>query len=1171
MWRILMALVALVLAAAPAYAGLPETPRPQQLTVADGLPSNRINGVAEDADGYLWIATSDGLARYDGIGFHVWRFGQGLRDNMVWAVHVDARNRVWIGTSKAGLAMLDPQRKTFRYYDRAHSGIGSNSIWSIASTRDGSLWFGTEDGGLHRMAADGAITRYMPRAGDVRSLPDASVGQLAVAPDGTLWIGTKNGVARWTGRDFARLPLSALNSPATNGLTIEGDGTLWIGTPRGVSVRRPDGSLSSTPWSGYGKTLFHVLLRDRSGMYWFDTVDGLGRDSQGEVRNVPLYSATAHGLAKPSWSGGYEDKEGGLWFASSDSGLWYLQAKWHQFSVLSRQVDDPQSPANAYVHGIAPAANGSMWLVGSGGALDLLDPETGSIEHRLRDAGAGYMPMDVHEDRNGKVWISYYDGIARFDPRTDSLQRWDAHADSDAALPGERVRFAETSDGLTWIASQLDGVQVRNAEGHVVESIRPGSNGLSVGCFIHQIGLGADGAIWLAASQGLLMWNAGAHRFEPVPGAPAADTYGFAHAQDALLWLVRFGVLEAYHWDGASLALRNRVGARQGFPELAPSGLTVDSSGIVWLTSVRGLIRFDPVQRATRIYGVRDGLPSQEFGEPPVPRPADGRILAATPDGLVLFDPAVVSPATQASTLVVESVSVLRGDRRIRIPAGAPFVLFHDDRDLRIATRLLSFGNAKTHRYRFRLDNYDPDWVEIGAGGERIFSTLEAGHYRLQIKARSADNVWSQTRVLEFQVQPPWWRSWPAIVAFSGLGVLVLWALARAYRTRLKRRHAWELMEQKREIAEQASQAKTHFLATLGHEVRTPMTGVLGMSELLLGTSLDARQRGYAESIRSAGNHLLRLVNDALDLARIETGKLQLDVQPFVLRKLVDDVIALTAPLARQRGLQFIDEVAADTPAALLGDASRVRQILLNLIGNSVKFTDHGSIGLHVGPLPDGVYFVVSDTGPGLNDEQKTRLFRRFEQAEGNRTAARYGGSGLGLAISQELAAAMGGRIQVDSAPGLGTRFRVELPLQTATVAITPVATPAAYQPSRNFKLLLVEDDPTVAEVMIGLLHAQGHRVTHAAHGLAALAETANADFDAALLDLDLPGMDGLALARQLRANGFAAPMLAVTARADADAEPQSRAAGFDGFLRKPLTGVMLAEAIETLLPQSQG
>jgi len=292
------------------------------------------------------------------------------------------------------------------------------------------------------------------------------------------------------------------------------------------------------------------------------------------------------------------------------------------------------------------------------------------------------------------------------------------------------------------------------------------------------------------------------------------------------------------------------------------------------------------------------------------------------------------------------------------------------------------------------------------------------------------------------------------------------------------------------------------------------------------------------------------------------------------------------------------------------GDANRVRQILLNLLGNAIKFTERGEVSLrvcidgeprvsggavsrsdaaagrvlaepshadveirghaHAGHAPgpcarhDGIRLDVGDTGPGLNAEQQARLFRRFEQAEGARTAARYGGSGLGLAICQELAAAMGGSIAVDSAPGLGTRFSVWLPLPAAALpSPLPRACGSGLKGQRSLALLLVEDDPTIAEVIAGLLRAQGHDVTHAAQGLAALIEVATARFDVAVLDLDLPGMDGFALARQLRVQGFAAPLIALTARADADAEPQSILAGFDRFIRKPVTGAMLASLLE--------
>ena len=264
--------------------------------------------------------------------------------------------------------------------------------------------------------------------------------------------------------------------------------------------------------------------------------------------------------------------------------------------------------------------------------------------------------------------------------------------------------------------------------------------------------------------------------------------------------------------------------------------------------------------------------------------------------------------------------------------------------------------------------------------------------------------------------------------------------------------------------------------------------------------------------------------------------------------------------------MAFATPIDADAPRGLRGDVSRVRQILLNLLGNAIKFTEHGRVSLRVSALaPQGVRFEITDTGPGLNEEQQARLFRRFEQAEGARTAARYGGSGLGLAICQELAAAMGGTIAVDSTPGEGTRFIVDLPLPAA------LRRPRTTAPTRRGA---VARRTAVAAAGRGRSdRGRGDRRPAARagpsrHARARMAwrrwpKRRRAPFDAALLDLDLPGMDGLALARQLRAQGFARPLIAVTARADADAEPQAMAAGFDGFLRKPVTGAMLAGLLE--------
>ena len=614
-------------------------------------------------------------------------------------------------------------------------------------------------------------------------------------------------------------------------------------------------------------------------------------------------------------------------------------------------------------------------------------------------------------------------------------------------------------------------------------------------------------------------------------------------------------------WRDGRLQPRARVGTAEGLPQVAFSGVVRDPGGVLWLSSSRGLWRVDPGTAAVRAYGIDDGLPSQDFPTPLFADPHSGRVFAGSPDGLVDFDPLQVVPATDEPRVLVEEIG-LRGQAPIQRMSHAPFVIGHDDRELQVRVRLMSFRNPGAHRYAFRLDGEDAGWVE-SATGERAFSQLAPGRYTLWVRARNEEGVWSTPQALRFEVTPPWWRTLAAQLLFAALALAAVWWIAWSYRRRLRRRHAWQLAEHKREVAEQASLAKTHFLATLGHEVRTPMTGVLGMSELLLGTPLDERQQRYAESIRDAGEHLLRLVNDALDLARIEAGKLKLDMRPFDLRALLDETLSLMAPVAHQRGLEFRERIAGDLPAWVSGDVVRVRQILLNLLANAIKFTEHGHVELSAEPGDEGqVRFVVGDSGPGLNHEQRERLFRRFEQAEGARTSARYGGSGLGLAICQELAAEMGGRIDVDSAPGQGTRFAVELPLPEVRPPSAEASVDPAPRPPGTLFLLLVEDDPTVAEVISGLLQAQGHRVMHVAHGLAALVSLATAEVDAALLDLDLPGIDGLALARQMRAQGFGRPLIAITARADADAEPLAMQAGFDGFLRKPLTGGILADAL---------
>ncbi|MGN0863454.1 MAG: two-component regulator propeller domain-containing protein [Stenotrophomonas koreensis] len=1163
---LLMLLVPTAGAALLSTARLQAQPYLREFTVADGLPSSNIRAIAEDRFGYLWLASADGLVRFDGRDFRTWRTENGLRDNELWAVHVDARNQLWVGTHSAGLVMLSADRRNFRYFDQqSYPQIGSNRIWAITSTADGAIWFGTENAGLYRLAPDNSIRVFLPEHGNPRSLPSRAVGQLLVTDDGQLWVGTQNGVARWTGGDFERLPLEQLPSPLINTLQGDQQGRVWVGTSRGTVVVQPDGQIQTPQLdSEPGKEALQLLVQDSRGEYWYDTRGGLGLSRDGHwVSDVPVFSAMARRAVRPSWMLGYEDREGGLWFGSMDNGLWYLPANWRQFTHLQGDRDNRQGLRNPLATALAASSRDGLWVVGSGGILDHIDPRSGRIQqHFTLPLGQTWL-RSVAEDGQGRVWIGTHHQLIRYDPGTGQLRRWFNGDDDNPAPAGTISRLVRCNQGRMWVFSREGGLQLRDSDGRIAWSLAVDLAPAPLQD-IHTLQCGPDDQLWLGTELGVQRFDPLQQQFIPVPGSPQLAVYVMRFSVDGVLWLGHQGALSLHLLRDDGLHKVDRIDQLSGFPHITPNGLVLDVQGVAWVSAARGLYRVDLANRSVRPFGVQDGLRSQEFIANTLGMSNRGQVYAATAFGVLLLDPAALVPSKLRQVLAIERVTARQGDELLDLTHQTPLLIEPDMRDLQVNARLLSFADGSSNLYRFKLEGFDPDWVEVGNSGERIFSTLRSGQYKLLVQARTADNVWSSVQVLPFRVLPPWWASTTGIVLYALLLLVLVWVGLRLYRRRLQRINELDLARRTRELAEQASLAKTRFLANLGHEVRTPLTGVLGMSELLLASDLAWRERGYAQAIQQAGEHLLRLVNDALDLARIEAGKLELQQTLVDLGGLTDQVVMLMAPLAQAKQLHFVTERGFAPTTHVLADAVRLRQIMLNLLGNAIKFTATGQVTLRVkvAVVSPGLSIEIVDTGPGIADAQKQRLFKRFEQAEGARTAERYGGSGLGLSISNELAMAMGGSISVDSQPGRGARFMVQLPLpwELKPVAVEPVvpSTPSL----QGLSILLVEDDLTVAEVICGLLQVRQHRVRHVGHGLAALAELAAQSFDIALLDLDLPGLDGIKLAGQLRAMGYRLPLLAVTARADAEACEQAMAHGFNGFLRKPVTGQMLEEAI---------
>ncbi|WP_437760064.1 ATP-binding protein [Sorangium sp. So ce1389] len=1171
----------------------------------DGIPQITINAIAFEPGGRLWIGTQNGAASYDGRRFTPLPLPTGGGSSWIQAVAAAQDGAVHFGMLTGQVIRYAAGR--FTRFGAAEGLTGEKPIRTLLEAPTGrgrALWVGTIDG-LYRLDGE-RWTRV--DLGPGFEHPDVRALHATTLPGGepALWVGSGDGLFRCDDRGCARFATTADGLPSNVVMTLletageAGSRVLWAGT-RGGIARLAEGRWESfTPASVPElaqpvRALAETVSGTGARTLWAGTYGGgLARLAGGTWTALTKASSTLpddHVMALAATGEAHGGRT--LWIGTNAGGLARLR---HDGWVGFTQQNAGLSGAISSIAEVrAPG--------GQSGPPELWVAVNDTV---VRSSEQGFAPLDAPE-LAGKLGTlvtfllpsTREPGVVWIGSDTAGIHRWaggqlTTYMKQSSPLPGHgALALSESLDGRAlWIATDTGAARL-DADGawQVFTKAQVPLADDHLSSILETAGPDGKVSTWFGTMRGLSRLTGGQWRTYTAADAPLASNAVAALTEirdrrgARVLWIGAQGGISRYDLDAEAWLEPLNERSQPSLPDSIVYGVRADAQGRVYAFTDRGVTRFtprsptpgDPAELAAYTFTTEDGLPSNECNQNGSFVDSRGRVWASTTGGVAVFDPAEEIPDAAAKPLALEA-RAQRARGALALAPGAS--LGWDENTVSFAYTLLSLFHERSTRYRTQLAGFDAAPSAWTAEASARYTNLAPGPYTFQVWGRDhAGNVAGPATVA-FRVRPaPWRTAWAYLGYAAALGGLVYGGVRLRLRALRRRTRELELLVEQRtaeltaarDAADAANQAKTTFLASMSHELRTPLNGILGYAQLLQRSPrLAPEDRPSVEVVRRSGEHLLTLIDDVLDLARIEAGRMDLAPGDVHLPSLARTVAELCKVRAAQKGLAFEHEVAEGTPAWVRVDEKRLTQVLLNLLGNAIKFTRAGRVTFRVAGGEQagcgGVVFRVEDTGPGIAPADLERIFEPFEQAGDER--ARVEGAGLGLAITRRIVDQMGGRIDVESAPGEGSAFTVALDLP-ALAGASPAPSGArrgaaaiiGYEGARR-TILVVDDNEDNRAFLRDALAPLGFEVVEAAGGEAAVALAEARRPDLALMDLRMPDLGGDEAARRIRRiPGLAGlPILATSASVEEPERARSAAAGCDGFLPKPIDlGALLA------------